>query len=78
MCTADSNPLFTFGDNTAGDGQLHKCRDWNALRDYATENRACYRDTIEDVLLREHFGKGYCDDGSDGLVKGSPVDVLIQ
>jgi hypothetical protein len=71
MCNADATPLYTFGDNTAGHGQLHKCKSWDALREFATENKACYRDTIEDVLLKEHFG--YCDDGHDGLIHGSPV-----
>lgn len=69
MCNADTTPLYTFGQNTAGDGQLHQCKDWNALREYATENRACYRDTIEDVPLGEHFG--YCDDGEDGMIEPS-------
>lgn len=65
MCNADNTPLYTFGDKTAGDGQLHRCRDWNELRDFATENTACYRDSIGDIPLGEHFG--YCDDGLDGL-----------
>lgn len=65
MCNADNTPLYTFGDKTAGDGQLHRCRDWNELRDFATENTACYRDSVGDIPLGEHFG--YCDDGADGL-----------
>lgn len=66
MCHADNLPLYSFGDNTAGDGQMHQCRNWDTLRDYATQNSACYRDTDGDVLLIEHFG--YCDDGKDGLL----------
>lgn len=65
QCNADSTPLYTFGDFTVGDGQLHKCRDWNQLRDFATENSACYKDSVDPVPLKEHFG--FCDDGSDGL-----------
>lgn len=65
MCNADNTPLYTFGDKTAGDGQLHRCRDWNELRDFATENTACYRDSVGDIPLGEHFG--YCDEGVDGL-----------
>lgn len=65
MCNADNTPLYTFGDKTAGDGQLHRCRDWNELRDFATGNTACYRDSVGDIPLGEHFG--YCDDGFDGL-----------
>ncbi|KAL8950912.1 MAG: hypothetical protein Q9222_003078 [Ikaeria aurantiellina] len=66
QCNADNTPLYSFGDNTAGDGQLHKCRDWDQLREYATANTACYRDSIKGIPLGEHFG--YCDNGSDGLL----------
>ena len=66
MCNADNTPLYTFGDKTAGDGQLHRCRDWNELRKFASENTACYRDSVGDIPLGEHFG--YCDDGFDGLI----------
>ena len=66
MCHADNLPLYTFGDNTAGDGQMHQCNSWDALRDFATRNSACYRDTEHPVLLGEHFG--YCDNGFDGLI----------
>lgn len=65
QCNADSTPLYTFGDFTVGDGQLHKCRDWNQLRDFATKHTACYKDSVDPVLLKEHFG--FCDDGKDGL-----------
>jgi hypothetical protein len=65
QCNADSTPLYTFGDFTVGDGQLHKCRSWDQLRDFATEHSACYKDSVDPVLLKEHFG--FCDDGRDGL-----------
>lgn len=65
MCAADNTPLYTFGDKTAGDGQIHKCRSWEQLRNWATDHTACYQDTIEDIPLREHFG--HCDDGGDGI-----------
>ncbi|MCJ1310854.1 hypothetical protein MMC25_004522 [Agyrium rufum] len=64
-CKADSSPLYTFGDKTAGNGQLHQCRDWTELRDFATQNTACYRDSVGDIPLKDHFG--FCDDGKDGL-----------
>ena len=72
MCNAESTHLYTFGKDTAGDGQVMQCRDWDALRRYAAENTACYRDTVEDVLLREHFG--YCDDGDDGIEEPRRVE----
>jgi len=66
VCNADNTPLYTFGDFTAGDGQLHQCRDWNELREYATKHTACYRDTVEEVPLGDHFG--FCDTGDDGVI----------
>lgn len=66
VCNADNTPLYTFGDFTAGDGQLHQCRNWTELRQYATEHTACYKDTLEDVPLGDHFG--FCDGGDDGVI----------
>ncbi|GAD93057.1 hypothetical protein TRV_04086 [Paecilomyces variotii No. 5] len=66
QCNADNTPLYTFGDFTAGDGQIHKCKDWNQLRDFATENTACYRDSAKAIPLGDHFG--FCDDGNDGVI----------
>lgn len=66
ICNADTTPLYTFGDFSAGDGQMHKCRNWNELREYARENSACYRDIVGHVPLGHHFG--YCNDGDDGVV----------
>ncbi|KAL5343832.1 hypothetical protein BJX70DRAFT_351870 [Aspergillus crustosus] len=67
ICNADTTPLYTFGDFTAGDGQTHQCRDWSQLRDYATRHTACYRDSVEHIPLGEHFG--FCDDGDDGVLE---------
>ncbi|ORY18125.1 hypothetical protein BCR34DRAFT_621516 [Clohesyomyces aquaticus] len=73
ICKADNTPLYLFGDDTAGDEQYRKCNSWDALRDYATDNSACYRDTPRDVdptkfPLGAHFG--YCDGGYDGVREG--------
>lgn len=62
MCKADNTPLYVFGDDTAGDEQYRKCNDWDALRDFATDNSACYRDTPPGVdkdtfPLGAHFGE---------------------
>ena len=65
QCQADSTPLYTFGDFTVGDDQLHKCRSWEQLREFATAHTACYKDSVAPIVLGEHFG--FCDDGSDGL-----------
>ncbi|KAH3966527.1 hypothetical protein HBH52_199540 [Parastagonospora nodorum] len=65
MCHADSTPLYGKGDRMAGDGQLHQCRDWNELRDYATKNTACFRDHEPGMSYEDLFS--VCDDGTDGL-----------
>ncbi|CRG85576.1 hypothetical protein PISL3812_02623 [Talaromyces islandicus] len=66
ICRADSTPLYTFGGTIVGSGQQHECRDWNALRDYATQNSACYTE-------ESGFG-GQCSDG-DGLVPATPMET---
>ncbi|ODM19402.1 hypothetical protein SI65_04386 [Aspergillus cristatus] len=66
QCNADSTPLLTFGIFTAGNGQLHRCKDWSQLRDYATRHTACIRDGPEDVPMAGRFG--LCDMGEDGIV----------
>lgn len=65
MCHADNTPLYTVGDHTSGSGQVHMCNDWTALRDYATENSACFKDRVGEETVGEQFG--HCDDGTDGL-----------
>lgn len=44
---------------------MHKCRNWDKLREYATANSACFRDSVHDIFLREHFE--HCDNGDDGV-----------
>lgn len=41
------------------------CRDWDALRDYATEHSACFKDRVAFEPLRDQFG--HCDGGLDGV-----------
>jgi hypothetical protein len=69
MCNADNTPLYGHGDGTAGDGQVHQCKSWTALRDYATRNTACFRDGEPGMTFNERFG--VCDDGTDGLEDGA-------
>lgn len=67
MCNADDTLLYTFGRAKAGDGQPRKCRDWNVLRDWATEHTACYLE--HESKEGGHFFR--CDNGEDGLIVGS-------
>lgn len=63
-CNADSTPLYISGDFTAGNGQLHRCKDWSQLRDYATKHTACVRGG-GDVPLEK---AGFCDQDKDKIV----------
>ncbi|KAB2569894.1 Cyclochlorotine biosynthesis protein R [Lasiodiplodia theobromae] len=65
MCHADSTPLYGVGDHMAGNEQVHSCKSWTALRDYATANTACFHDGQPGWTLEDHFSQ--CDDGTDGL-----------
>jgi hypothetical protein len=65
MCNADNTPLYGHGDGTAGDGQMQRCRSWDALREHATKSTACFRDGEPGMTYEERFG--VCDDGTDGL-----------
>ena len=67
MCIADDTPLYTWGRSVAGDGQARRCRDWNILRDWATEHTACYLDH-----KNQEGGRFFhCDNGTDGLDVGN-------
>lgn len=61
MCKVDITTLYVFGDDTAGDEHYRKCSNWDALRDFAMTNSACYHDTPPDFdkdtfPLGSHFG----------------------
>ncbi|KAH8590153.1 hypothetical protein B0O99DRAFT_635324 [Bisporella sp. PMI_857] len=56
QCTAGDTLLYTWGKNSTGDGQQRRCRNWNTLRDWASEHTACYRDSPKPIPLMEHFG----------------------
>ncbi|KAH7094516.1 hypothetical protein FB567DRAFT_600114 [Paraphoma chrysanthemicola] len=73
MCHADNTPLYGHGDGMAGDGQLHQCKDWGALRDFATRNTACFRDGEPGMTFEDRFG--VCDDGTDGLEAYAPGEL---
>lgn len=71
MCAADENLLTTTGHNDLGKEQVRVCKDWDALRQWATERTACYHDleTGPDERRWNH-----CDGGVDGLPEGSLLE----
>ena len=71
MCMADSTLLYSGGHGETGVNQTLMCRDWDALRTWATEHTACYHDYIPPAG-ETRWGK--CDGGQDGL----PVNSLLE
>jgi hypothetical protein len=71
MCQANDELLIITGHGHAnGFNQTRQCRSWDRLRDFATENTACYWD---DELPEEEEETRWnmCDGGHDGLPIGS-------
>lgn len=56
------------------------CKDWSALRRYAHEKSACFRDRTGNETLREQFGHcGNGDDDDDGLLLDPEVlDLTVE
>lgn len=69
MCQADDTLQSSTGHRDAGRNQVRMCRDWDALREWATERTACYHDYIDMPKGETRWGK--CDGGMDGLPVGS-------
>ncbi|KAJ5209434.1 hypothetical protein N7501_004237 [Penicillium viridicatum] len=68
MCQANDELLYTTGHNDAGINQTRMCRDWDALREWATGFTSCYHDYVAPPGETK-WGK--CDNGMDGLPYGS-------
>jgi hypothetical protein len=71
MCLADDTLLSMTGHRDAGMNQTRMCRDWDVLRQWATEHTAYYHDPL-DPHNNARFGK--CDGGEDGLPRGSLLE----
>ena len=71
MCMADDTLLYSRGHRDTGMNQTRMCRDWDALRRWATEHTACYHD-LEPQEGNRRWGR--CDGGEDGL----PVRSLLE
>ena len=62
MCDANDNLLTWGGYGKVGVNQTRQCRDWDALRDWATHHTSCYHDTVPKVK-DENWRR--CDGGRD-------------
>ena len=71
MCMADDTLLYSTGHRDTGVNQTRMCRDWDALRQWATEHTACYHDY---VAPEGETQWGTCDGGKDGLPVGSILE----
>lgn len=73
MCQASDELLIITGHgHQNGFNQTRLCRSWDALRDFATRNTACYWD--DELPEGTDSRWNMCDDGSDGLPVGSLLD----
>ena len=68
MCAADDTLLAYTAPFQLGVNQVRRCRDWDALRDWAVDHTACYRDW-EPPEGESRWG--HCDGVGDGLPRGS-------
>ena len=77
MCQADDTLLSTTGRRDAGMNQTRMCRDWDALRQWATEHTACYHDLVDPLGITSHNDARFekCDGGEDGLPRGSLLET---
>jgi len=72
MCNADDTPRYTGGVNQqasaeepiSGAGQMRLCKDWNKLREWATEHSACYKSiNLDDPEFPSTERYKFCPDG---------------
>ena len=71
MCTADDTLLHSWGHARIGVNQTRQCRDWDALRDFATKYTAGYDDNEPPV---DGSYWGHNDGGDDGLPRGTILE----
>lgn len=73
MCQANDELLIITGTGHAnGFNQTRQCRSWDALRDFATANTACYWDDELPEGVESRWAM--CDGGYDGL----PVGAILE
>ena len=67
MCDASTDLFYTWGREHTGKGQIRECKDWSALRQWATEHTACDPDDAENrnAVLNQQI----CHGPSDGLLE---------
>ena len=76
MCQADDTLLSTCGHRDAGMNQTRLCRNWDTLRQWATDHTACYHDKEDPLGVTPSNDDRWekCDGGDDGLPRGSSLE----
>ncbi|KAI7773005.1 hypothetical protein LA080_012496 [Diaporthe eres] len=69
MCHADDTLLYSTGHHDAGVRQTKMCRSWDALREWASERNAQWKDHINPRPEGEIWWN-FDDGGDDGLPQG--------
>lgn len=67
LCNADTTLLYQKDGSGPGDGQMRKCRNWIAMRDWAKEHSACMRTNTTGIAIQDVEG---CDKikAGDGIL----------
>ncbi|KAI1382874.1 uncharacterized protein F4822DRAFT_99977 [Hypoxylon trugodes] len=67
LCNADTTLLYQKAGRGAGDGQIRKCRNWPAMRDWAREQSACMKTNSSGIANLDVEG---CDEikAGDGVL----------
>lgn len=58
LCNADTTLLYQKAGSGPGDGQMRKCRNWPAMRDWAKEHSACMKTNSSGIAGQDVEG---CD-----------------
>ena len=68
MCNVDDTLLYRKYNVSDGDGQMRKCRNWGALREWASKNSACYVDSKAATLYEQPEGCDLRKSSGDGVI----------
>ena len=68
MCNADDTLLYKRYNVSDGDGQMRKCRNWGALRDWAAKHSACYSDSEAAIAGEDRNGCDVRTSFGDGVI----------
>ncbi len=67
MDNIDNTGLYIFGDNTAGETQLHRCGKRDSLREYVRQSTSSHGDRVK-AILSKSTQMAYVD-GKNGIVE---------